>query len=275
MSLFILISQYTNDLLTTIQWLKMMNTWVDSCCFAFHQLCKDTTDMLMCPIEEYLAAQVSPQITFQWQFPSMYTPARLHESVDMQKHGQLDWTMPSYLPSVEWTYRTHPATTPLHIQDPDKDWMGSISMWRHYQGMVKTNWHLLLHESSSPEQWMLIPIKELWMFSIIIWKQKNMVLHETKIAPILLEKCWEETSTKAASVFQATWRKILHQVTASFFTTKVSKQFQHGQRRTLMHIWHCQLGAPTITLSVPQAALGKKFHGGQALFTTTILLNWF
>jgi hypothetical protein len=51
-------------------------------------------------------------------------------------------------------------------------------------------------------------IKELWAFSIAIWKQRNTELHGTDGA-ISMEQRRKETATEAVSVYQATIGKLL------------------------------------------------------------------
>jgi hypothetical protein len=50
---------------------------------------------------------------------------------------------------------------------------------------------------------MRIAIKELWVFSIAIWKQRNTELHGTDGA-ISMEQRRKETATEAVAVYQAT-----------------------------------------------------------------------
>jgi hypothetical protein len=50
-------------------------------------------------------------------------------------------------------------------------------------------------------------IKELWMFSIAIWKQRNTELHGTDGA-ISMEQCRKETATEAVAVYQSTIGKV-------------------------------------------------------------------
>jgi hypothetical protein len=58
-------------------------------------------------------------------------------------------------------------------------------------------------ESFTLDQWMRTVIKELWVFSIAIWKQLNTELHGTNGA-ISMEQCRKETATEAVAVYQAT-----------------------------------------------------------------------
>jgi hypothetical protein len=58
-------------------------------------------------------------------------------------------------------------------------------------------------ESFTPDQWMRTVIKELWVFSIAIWKPCNMKLHGTDGA-ISMEQGRKETATEALAVYQAT-----------------------------------------------------------------------
>jgi hypothetical protein len=55
----------------------------------------------------------------------------------------------------------------------------------------------------TPDQWMLTVIKELWVFSIAIWKQQNMELHGIDGA-VSMEQRRKETATEAVAVYQAT-----------------------------------------------------------------------
>jgi hypothetical protein len=56
-------------------------------------------------------------------------------------------------------------------------------------------------ESFTPDQWMRTVIKELWVFSIAIWKQRNTELHGTHGA-ISMEQRRKETATEAVVVYQ-------------------------------------------------------------------------
>jgi hypothetical protein len=59
-------------------------------------------------------------------------------------------------------------------------------------------------ESFTPDQWMqTVSIKELWVFSITIWKQLNSELHGTDGA-ISMEQRRKETATEAVAVYQST-----------------------------------------------------------------------
>jgi hypothetical protein len=58
-------------------------------------------------------------------------------------------------------------------------------------------------ESFTPDQWMRTVIKELWAFSIAMWKQRNTELHGTDGA-ISMEQRRKETATEAVAVYQAT-----------------------------------------------------------------------
>jgi coenzyme F420-reducing hydrogenase alpha subunit len=51
-------------------------------------------------------------------------------------------------------------------------------------------------------------IKELWAFSIAIWKQRNTELHGTDGAISMLEQRRKETATEAAAVYQSTIGKV-------------------------------------------------------------------
>jgi hypothetical protein len=56
-------------------------------------------------------------------------------------------------------------------------------------------------ESFTPEQWMRTVIKEIWVFSIAIWKQRNSELHGTDGA-ISMEQRRKEMATEAVAVYQ-------------------------------------------------------------------------
>jgi hypothetical protein len=61
-----------------------------------------------------------------------------------------------------------------------------------------------LGESFTLDQWMRTVIKELWVFSIAIWKHRNTELHGTDGA-ISMEQWRKETVTdEAVAVYQAT-----------------------------------------------------------------------
>jgi hypothetical protein len=51
-------------------------------------------------------------------------------------------------------------------------------------------------------------IKELWAFSIAIWKQWNTELHAIDDGAISMEQRRKETATEAVSVYQATIGKV-------------------------------------------------------------------
>jgi hypothetical protein len=55
-------------------------------------------------------------------------------------------------------------------------------------------------ESFAPDQWMRTVIKDLWVFSIAIWKQRNTELHGTDGA-ISTEPWRKETATEAVAVY--------------------------------------------------------------------------
>jgi hypothetical protein len=59
-------------------------------------------------------------------------------------------------------------------------------------------------ESFTPDQWMRTVIKELWVFSIAIWKQRNTELHGTDGAISMEQERRKETATEAVAVYQAT-----------------------------------------------------------------------
>jgi hypothetical protein len=61
-------------------------------------------------------------------------------------------------------------------------------------------------ESFTPDQWMRTVIKEVWVFSIAMWKQRNTELHGTDGA-----KVWNsggKTAYKAVAVYQSTIGKV-------------------------------------------------------------------
>jgi hypothetical protein len=62
-------------------------------------------------------------------------------------------------------------------------------------------------ESFRPDQWMRTVIKELWVFSIAIWKQRDTKLHGTDGA-ISMEQRRKETVTEAVTLYQATIGKV-------------------------------------------------------------------
>jgi hypothetical protein len=62
-------------------------------------------------------------------------------------------------------------------------------------------------ESFTPEQWMRTVIKEIWVFSITIWKQRNSELHGTDGA-ISMEQRRKEMATEAVAVYQSTIGKV-------------------------------------------------------------------
>jgi hypothetical protein len=51
-------------------------------------------------------------------------------------------------------------------------------------------------------------IKELWVFSIAIWKQRNTELHGTDGAISMLEQRRKESATEAVAVYQSTIGKV-------------------------------------------------------------------
>ena len=62
-------------------------------------------------------------------------------------------------------------------------------------------------ESFTPDQWMRTVIKELWVFSITIWKQRNSELHGTDGA-ISMEQRRKDTANEAVAVYQSTIGKV-------------------------------------------------------------------
>jgi hypothetical protein len=70
------------------------------------------------------------------------------------------------------------------------------------KGMAKTNRYVLLIqdqtpvwcESFTPDQWMRTVIKELWAFSIAIWKQRNAELRGGTDGAISMEQRRKETA---------------------------------------------------------------------------------
>jgi predicted dehydrogenase len=75
--------------------------------------------------------------------------------------------------------------------------------------MAHTNWNVLQDQTAwqiihTGPEWLRTVIKELCVFSIAIWKQRqNTELHGTDGA-ISLEQHRKETATKAVAVYQAT-----------------------------------------------------------------------
>jgi hypothetical protein len=66
-------------------------------------------------------------------------------------------------------------------------------------------------KSFTPDQWMRTVIKELWVFSIAIWKQRNTELHGRTDGTISMEQRRKETATEAVlAVYQATIGNISH-----------------------------------------------------------------
>jgi hypothetical protein len=63
-------------------------------------------------------------------------------------------------------------------------------------------------ESFTPDQWMRTVIKELWVFSIALWKQCYMELHGIGDGTVSMEQRRKETVTEAVAVYQATIGKV-------------------------------------------------------------------
>ena len=62
-------------------------------------------------------------------------------------------------------------------------------------------------EAFTPDQWMRTVIKELWIFSITIWKQRNSELHGTDGA-ISAEQRRKDTATESVEEYQSTIGKV-------------------------------------------------------------------
>jgi hypothetical protein len=61
--------------------------------------------------------------------------------------------------------------------------------------------------SFTPDQWMRTVIKELWEFSITIWKQRNAELHGTDGA-VSMEQRRKDTANEAVAVYHSTIGKV-------------------------------------------------------------------
>jgi hypothetical protein len=76
-------------------------------------------------------------------------------------------------------------------------------------------------------------IKELWVFSITIWKQRNSELHGTDGA-ISMEQRTKDTANEAVAVYQSTIGKVSPAVLCC--TMLASRKFSNGRRSTWTHI---------------------------------------
>jgi hypothetical protein len=74
--------------------------------------------------------------------------------------------------------------------------------------MVNINWNTCYHKIRQPgesftlNQWMqtVYSFKELWLFSVALWKQRNMKLHGIDGAAISMEQWRKETMNEAVGV---------------------------------------------------------------------------
>jgi hypothetical protein len=63
-------------------------------------------------------------------------------------------------------------------------------------------------DSFTPDQWMRTVIKELWEFSITIWKQRNAELHGTDGAISMEQRRKDTANNEAVAVYQLTIGKV-------------------------------------------------------------------
>ena len=85
-------------------------------------------------------------------------------------------------------------------------------------------------ESFTPDQWMRTVIKELWVFSITIWKQRNSESHGTAGA-ISMEQRRKDTANEAVAVYQSTIGKV-SPTDVLCCTMLASRKFSNGRRST-------------------------------------------
>ena len=200
------ISKYTNDLLPTGRRLQTMDNRVNGRCFACNQLWEDTTHVLTCSCTARCAARTTARAIFQQKLSRLYTPDIMNKLICDSMDSWL--ARRPVLPPV-WDGPYEPIKGQLRRAFYAQSRIG----WdQFFRGRIAKAWQIPIEtyykirrpgESFTPEQWMRSVIKELWKFSITIWKQRNTELHGTDSA-ISLERRRKETATEAAAVYQDT-----------------------------------------------------------------------
>ena len=204
------ISKYTYDLLPTKRRIQTLDNREDGRCFACQQLWEDTTHVLTCSCEARRAARTLALASFKQKLSKQHTPDLMNNVIC---DSMTSWYERRPVLPPAWNGTEDPFQRLLRAAFKAQTKIG----WdQFFRGRIAKAWKRPIAmyykerqpgESFTPDQWMRTIIKELWVFSITIWKQRNTELHGTDGA-ISLEKRRKETATEAISVYQATLGKV-------------------------------------------------------------------
>jgi hypothetical protein len=225
------ISKYTNDLLPTARRIQTLDNRMDGRCFACNLLWETTTHVLTCSCEARGPARMAARTTFQQKLSRLHTP-------DVMNKLLCD--------SVDSWLARRPVTLPIW-NGPNEPIHGALR--RAFRAQEKIGWDQFLRgriakdwkrpitmyykirqpgESYTPDQWMRTVIKELWILSITIWKQRNTELHGTDSA-LSLERKRKEAATAAANVYHHTIGKISPTDSIVLHHTKIEEIIKWNQ----------------------------------------------
>jgi len=204
------ISKYINDLLPTKRRLATFDNKVDSRCFACNRLWEDTTHVLTCTCDARSEARIAARKTFQQKLTKMHTPDILTNTICKSMD---DWLARRPVLPPEWQGPEEPIQRQIRSAFKAQAMIG----WdQFFRGRIAKAWRTPIGtyykirqpgESFTPDQWMRTVIKELWVFSIAIWKQRNSELHGTDGA-VSMEQRRKDTANEAVAVYQSTIGKV-------------------------------------------------------------------
>ena len=186
------------------QRLQTFDNSVDGHCFACGQLWDNTTHVLTCSCDACSAARATALMTFQWKLTKMHTPDVLSH---LLRTSMESWLARRPVLPPEWTGTEEPIQREIRTAFREQ---ARIRWDQFFCGRIAQAWKIPIGtyykirkpgKPFTPDNWMRNVIKELWDFSIAIWKQRNLELHGQNGA-ILMEQHQKDTAMEAASVYQ-------------------------------------------------------------------------
>jgi hypothetical protein len=204
------ISKYVNDLLPTKRRLATFDNSVDSRCFACKRLWEDTTHVLTCTCDARCEARTAAHKIFQQKLTRMHTPDILSNTICKSMDS---WLARRPVLPPEWNGPEEPIQRQIRSAFKAQ---AKIGWDQFFRGRIAKEWSKPIGtyykirqpgESFTPDQWMRTVIKELWEFSITIWKQRNSELHGTD-GVISMEQRRKDTANEAVAVYQSTIGKV-------------------------------------------------------------------
>jgi hypothetical protein len=196
--------------------------------------------MLTCTCDARCEARKAAPMIFQQKLMSMHTPDILTHTICKSMDNWLA-RRPVLLP--EWNGPKDPIQP--QIRSAFKAQATRIGWDQFFRGCIAKAWSIPIGtyyrirqpgESFTPDQWMRTVIKELWMFSIAIWKQRNTEMHHGTDGAISMEQRRKETAMEAVSVYQSTIGRLRYpKWTALYFIMLASRKFSNGRRSIWTH----------------------------------------